>query len=131
VSEQDMKVVRALWDAWERRDTPAMFELYQEDIVWDMTRSQVPGMGLYQGKEGVRQFFQEWLGTFGDFYARAEEFVDAGDHIVVRMRQGGRGTESGVDVEMPMVWQSYWVRDGRIERIVVHRDYEEAMARRS
>jgi len=127
----DSEVVRALWDAWERRDTPAMFELYREDIVWDMTRSQVPGMGVYHGFEGVRQFFEEWLGTFERFYARPEEFADAGDHIVVRVRQGGRGKESGVDVEMPVYWQSFWLRDGKIERIEIHRDRDEAMARRS
>ena len=123
-----MRVVRALWDAWERRDTTATFALYDEDVAWDMTRSGVPGMGVYHGHAGVRQFFEEWLGTFEHFYARPQEFIDAGNHVVVQVRQGGRGKESGVEVEMPVYWHSFWVRDGKVVRVVVHRDRDEAMA---
>ena len=126
-----IETVKALWAAWDRRDTPAMFALYDEDVAWDMTRSQVPGMGVYHGHAGVRQFFQEWLGTFEEFYARPQEFVDAGDHVVVQVRQGGRGKGSGVDVEMPVYWHSFWLRNGKVVRVVVHRDRDEAMARRS
>lgn len=131
MTAHDIAVVRALWDAWDRRDTPAMFALYDEDVAWDMTRSQVPGMGVYQGHAGVRQFFEEWLGTFEQFYARPQEFIDAGDHVVVQVHQGGRGTGSGVAVEMPVYWHSFWVRHGKVVRVVVHRDRDEAMARGS
>jgi ketosteroid isomerase-like protein len=87
VSERDIAIVKALWDAWERRDAPAAFALYDEDIAWDMTRSNVPGIGVYRGHAGVRQFFE--------------------------------------------YWHSFWVRDGKVVRVVVHRDRDEAMAHRS
>ena len=131
MSEQDIAIVKALWDAWDRRDTPGMFALYDEDVAWDMTRSNVPGMGVYRGHAGVRQFFEEWLGTFEEFYARPEEFVHAGDHVVVQVCQGGRGKGSGVEVEMPVYWHAFWVRDGKVVRVVVHRDRDEALAQRS
>ena len=126
-----MQVVRALWDAWERRDMPAMFELYDTGLVWDMTRSQVPDMGTYHGHTGVRQFMREFLVPFDEYYAHAEGYIDAGDHVVVEVRQGGRGKESGVEVEMPVYWQSYFVRAGKVVRVEIHRDRDEAMAERS
>ena len=49
-------------------------------------------MGVYRGHAAVGPFFEEWLGTFEEFYAHPEEFVDAGDpRLVVQVRQGGRG----------------------------------------
>jgi ketosteroid isomerase-like protein len=123
----DVEVVRAMWDAWERRD-PSLFDLYTPDVVWDMTRSNVPGMGLYHGHEGVRAFFEEWLGAFDDFYAIIEDVIDAEDHVVFQVRQGGRGKGSGVNVEMPVYWQAFFVRDGKVARVEVHRDREEALA---
>ena len=125
-----MRVVRALWDAWERRDMAAMFELYDPEVVWDLTRSTIPDMGSdqYHGHEGVRRFFREWLGTFEGYYAHAEDFIDAGDHVVVQVRQGGRGAGSGVNVEMPVYWQSHFVRDGKVVRVEIHRDRDEALA---
>jgi hypothetical protein len=46
---------------------------------------------------------------------------------VVRIRQGGRGKQSGVEVEMPPYWQVYRLRDDRAVRIEVYRDQAEAL----
>jgi hypothetical protein len=45
----------------------------------------------------------------------------------VRMRQGGRGKESGVDVEMPPLWQLYRLRAGRAVRVEIYRDEGRAL----
>jgi len=128
MGEQDLKVVRALWDAWDRREMPAMFELYDPEVTWDMRRSDVADMGVFHGHRGVRQFFTEWFESFDEYYAHAEDFVDAGDHVVVQVRQGGRGKGSGVNVEMPVYWQSHFVRGGKVVRVEIHRDRDEALA---
>lgn len=128
MSERDpVAVVRALWDAWERRDNVTTFELYDPDVVWDMTRSNVPGLGLYHGQAGVRQFFEEWLGTFEEFYARPEAFEEAGGNVVVQVRQGGRGKGSGVNVEMPVYWHVFFVRGEKVVRVEVHHEHEVAL----
>jgi ketosteroid isomerase-like protein len=83
--------------------------------------------GLYHGHDGIRRFFRGWLSPFESYYARPEEFIDAGDAVVVRLRQGGRGKQSGVEVEMPPYWQVYRLRDGRAVRIEVYSDHDEAL----
>jgi ketosteroid isomerase-like protein len=57
--------------------------------------------------------------------ARPEEFIDAGDAVVVRLRQGGRGKQSGAEVEMPPYWQVYRLRDGRAVRVEVYTNQSE------
>ena len=108
-----MEVVRAVWGAWERRDMTALFALYDPEIVWDQTHQETGELtGEYRGHDGVRRFLRAWWEPFESYWAHAEQFIDAGEAVVVRCRQGGRGTQSGVEVEMPLYWQVYRVEDG-------------------
>jgi ketosteroid isomerase-like protein len=61
-SRINVEIVRASWEAWRRRDMEALFDFYDPAIEWDMTRSNVPDMGVCYGHEGVRAFFREWSG---------------------------------------------------------------------
>src|SRR5689334_23981926 len=117
MSQENVEIVRRLWRASERGDDRAVFALYDSDIVWKSgTTGQVQfGGGPYHGHEGVRQFFLDWLESFGTYQATAEKFTEAGDKVVVGYRVSGRGRESGVDVEMPR-WNVYGIRNG----LVVH-----------
>jgi hypothetical protein len=78
-----------------------VFDFYDPAVEWDMSESDVPDMGVFRGHDGVRRFFREWMAPFDDYYAHAEDFRLGSEGVLVRMRQGGRGKESGVDVEMP------------------------------
>jgi ketosteroid isomerase-like protein len=96
MSPENVELVRAAWEAWERGDIEALFGFYDPAIVWDQTG--YAGMELssvYHGHDGVKQFFRDWLAPFESYYAHAEDFIDAGEAVVVRCRQGGRGKQSG------------------------------------
>ena len=75
----------------------------------------------------MRRFFREWMAPFHDYYAHAEDFRLGSEGVLVRMRQGGRGKESGVDVEMPPLWQLYRLLAGRAVRVEIYRDEERAL----
>jgi ketosteroid isomerase-like protein len=106
----------------------AVFALYDPEIVWDQTRAPASELSsVYHGHDGIRQFFRSWLAPFESYHAHAEEFMDAGEAVVVRIRQGGRGRQSGVDVDMPPYWQVYRLRDALVARIEVYRDYADAL----
>jgi ketosteroid isomerase-like protein len=124
--DDPLEVVRTAWEAWERGDTRALFDFYDPAVEWDMTESLVPDMGVFRGHEGVRTFFREWMAPFDEYYAHAEDFNLGSEGVLVRMRQGGRGKESRVDVEMPPLWQLYRLRDGRAVRVEIYRDEERA-----
>jgi ketosteroid isomerase-like protein len=128
MSSENVELVRGAWDAWERGDMEALFEFYDPTIVWDQTHyaQALDFGGVYHGHDGIKQFFRRWLAPFDEFYAHAEEFLDAGEAIVVRVRQGGRGKTSGATVEMPIYWQVYRLRDGRVVRIEVFTTRREA-----
>jgi ketosteroid isomerase-like protein len=127
MSEEAVEVVRRAWEAWERDDMKALFALYDPAIIWDQTHYGDLISDVYHGHDGVRQFFRRWLDPFETYWAHAETFIDAGDKVVVEVRQGGRGETSSVDVEMPVYWQVYTVRDGLIVRVEPYRLKAEAL----
>ena len=128
MTQDNVAIVRASWEAWSRGDMDALFEFYDPAVEWDMTHSYVPDMGVYHGHEGIREFFREWRAFFAEYYAEPEQFIGTDEHVMVRVRQGGRGRSSTVGVEMPAYWQVYRLRDGRAVRVVIYRDEAEALA---
>jgi ketosteroid isomerase-like protein len=126
MSRENVEIVREAWDAWSRGDTAALFEFYDPEVEWDMSHSYVPDMGVFHGHEGIREFFGEWRAFFAEYWAEAQEFIEVGDNVIVRVHQGGRGRSSTVGVEMPAYWQLYRLRDGRAVRVEIYRDEEEA-----
>jgi ketosteroid isomerase-like protein len=95
--------------------------------VWDQAGYGAPDFAnLYHGHDGVGQFFRKWLAPFVSYYAHAEGYIDTGEAVVVRCRQGRRGRHSAVEVEMPYC-QVYRLRDGRAVRIEVYNDEREAL----
>jgi ketosteroid isomerase-like protein len=121
-------LVRASWEAWERGDMEAIFAFYDPEIVWDQTHAGTADMpSVYHGHGGIRRFFRDVLAPFDSYYAHAEDFIDAGEAVLVRFRQGGRGKQSGAQVEMLPYWQVYRLRDGRAVRIEVYTSRSKAL----
>jgi hypothetical protein len=80
MSEESVEVVRRVVEAAERGDWDAALAEYDEAAVLDMSR--MPDGAIYHGREGVRDFYVGWLGTWNDFRVEPERLVDAGDQIV-------------------------------------------------
>ncbi len=61
MSRENVEIVRGIYDAVARRDGVTPFEVYAEDIVWDMSNSRRTLIGIepvYHGHEGARQFWR-------------------------------------------------------------------------
>jgi ketosteroid isomerase-like protein len=128
MSQENVELVRASWEAWERGDMEAIFAFYDPAIVWDRTHAGTADMpSLYHGHDGIRQFFRELFASFDSYYAHTEDFTDSGEAVVVRFRQRSRGKQSGARVEMQPYWQVYRLRDRRAARIEVYTSQSEAL----
>jgi len=101
------KVRRALSSGPE-----GLLALLDDDVEWDYVGA-FPESATYHGPDAVQRFFAQWVGAFDDFGLEAEEFIDGGDHVLLRLRQWGRGKATGAPVENRM-WQVFTFREGRI-----------------
>jgi ketosteroid isomerase-like protein len=125
MSQENVEIVRRVWEAAERRDTDAVFALYDPAIVWESRYVGPIEGGLYHGHEGVRQFFRDWLESFETYHAQAETFIEAGSKVVVGYRVSGRGQGSGIEIEMSR-WNVYGIRNGLVIRVEIFESKAEA-----
>ncbi len=82
--------------------------------------------GTYHGPEGFLQVTLDWAESFDELVMTAEEFFDAGDHVVVRSLHQSRGAQSGEPVETE-VWYVFTVLGGELVRATIFNNRKEAL----
>jgi ketosteroid isomerase-like protein len=92
-------------------------------------RTLASGLGTgvgsdYRGFDGVVRYLLEWLEPFSEYHIK-NDYIDAGDCVLVPSRQWGVGRGSGARVEIELT-TLYELRDGRIVRILQYDTLEEA-----
>jgi ketosteroid isomerase-like protein len=125
MSQENVELLRPVYDKWAEGDFRAGRELLDSDIttVW---AQDFPTAGTYHGPDGHAAAMREWLSAWTDLKLEAERFVDAGDSVVVPFVVRARGQESGAEVERR--WAHVWtLHDGRVVRFEVHLDIREAL----
>jgi ketosteroid isomerase-like protein len=124
MSKQNVDVVRSLIEAWNRRE-PGV-EAYHEHAEWDFTRSSFDVQHRWRGVEGMLEVFGQVLAAWEDLRFEPEDFVDAGDQVVVFARHHGRRRDSGLEVSDAATYVCA-LREGKIERFTLYRDRTEAL----
>ena len=94
---------------------------YAEDVVFHPLVA-----GPYYGRDGVVEQMMTWMAEFDDFWFEPEEYLDAGDLVVLLWRQGGKGKSSGVEVTTEGATVMV-VEGGLIREAFVYSDREKAL----
>jgi ketosteroid isomerase-like protein len=89
MSEENVEIVRRAWEF-----EGEALEHYDPDFV-----SNRLDEGTVYGLDAVLQANQRWREAWEVLEERADEFIDAGDHVVVTNYFRGRGRGSGVEVD--------------------------------
>jgi ketosteroid isomerase-like protein len=128
VSEQDVELVRTVFDAINRRDVQAVLDAYHPDADMSTLTSELVQGKSYRGHTGIREYFSSFADVWEELRLEPEEIHDLGDdRILVVGRWSSRGKESGADVESPAAWL-FGIRDGQIVFSRAYRDAEEALS---
>jgi ketosteroid isomerase-like protein len=126
VSAHNVEIVREAYRAAkEGSSLEPLFELLDPEIVWD-NRAVWPDGDRYHGRDEVRREARRWFGTWEEYRFNAEEFIDAGDCVVVPLRVHGRGRGSGAEVEQYFV-ELWRLRNGRAVEHFAYPSKEEAL----
>jgi ketosteroid isomerase-like protein len=127
VSAENVELIRRGYKVFLETGAPSP-EQVANDFVWDMsTFAGWPEKKTYEGIEGAMEFLQSWLEAWDDWNLEVEEYLDAGDEVVVICRQSGRSRSSGLPVEMHFS-QVWTVRDGLQSRMRMYATPEEGKA---
>jgi ketosteroid isomerase-like protein len=115
-----LETLRAVYDGWAAGDFRKGQELWDEDAVFSL-RPEFPDSGVYHGPEGVARYMRLFLGAWTQLTITAEEFVEAGDSVVVAVHQRGFGRESDLPVEL-RYFQTWTFRGAKAIRFECIRD---------
>jgi ketosteroid isomerase-like protein len=119
MSQENVEIVRRIYDAAGRRDAATVLALYDSEVELDCTRLQIVGFagGVYHGHDGLRTFFREWHEAWDTVEYDFDELIDAGDHVIAVVTRRGRGRANGAEVELrvALVWT---LRAGEVVRVV-------------
>jgi ketosteroid isomerase-like protein len=131
MSEENVKIVRQVFEEFNRGGPAAVISagFFANEVVFDGTRAEVPGVGVFRGLDQARAFFEkDWFAVFPfeDWEIQIEEPIENGDQVIVTSRQQGRGASSGAGAALTL-GNIFTFRSGEIVRIQIFRRPEEAL----
>jgi uncharacterized protein len=120
MSQENVEIVRRVYDAIDAGDTDAVLALYDPEIEWHFARSPFRNLvrhDVYRGHNALRDFIRErYEDAWDSITDELEEIIDADKHVVSIIKTHGQGRASGAQTEMTHagVWT---IQGGRIVRV--------------
>ena len=124
MSQENVEVVRQIYDGWSRGDFSVGTSLMAPEFEWHQHAEAVEP-GSHRGAAiggAISKIFE----VYEDFRFVPDEYIDAGDKVVVTARAQATGRGSGVelDVRYSFVWT---VRRRKLADLTVFLDCSDAL----
>ena len=109
MSQENVEIIRR---GYEHFSTTGGEIRAHPELIWDVSNLGWPDQQIYRGPEGAMQFNAEWAAAWDDWELVPEDYIDAGERVVVILTQRGRSKATGIPVEMRFA-QVWTLRDGQ------------------
>lgn len=124
MSEQNVRTVRGLYDAFNRGDFDTLKKGFSPAILWNE-----PENSLYESGNPYRSFpaVQQGVFTplnrdFDRFQCEVEQLLDAGDYLVATGRYRGKCKDTGKTLGTQFCHVMHFDLEGRIDRVQQYAD---------
>jgi ketosteroid isomerase-like protein len=87
--------MRAAWEHFITTGQPAQDMTDDDVVVYD---HDIMDGEVYRGHAGVSRWLSDWATAWSHFSLDTEEFLDAGESVVVVFQLKAKGARSGVEV---------------------------------
>jgi ketosteroid isomerase-like protein len=124
---ENVDALKKGFDGFNQGDADAVAEVFQDDVTWEGPNTQdVPGGGTTEGKDKVLEMIGGIQEDWDEFQSTPDEFIDAGDTVIVLGHLTGKHKESGNEIKTPFVhvWR---MSDGKAKRIQALVDTHEVL----
>jgi ketosteroid isomerase-like protein len=98
MSQENVEIVRHTIEAFNRDGVEATLQYFDTEVEWIGPPEWLEER-LYKGHEGIRRIASQWTENFDEFHLHSEQFIDAGDLVVVLLFGRGRIKGSAVPIE--------------------------------
>jgi uncharacterized protein len=123
MSEENVEIVRQLYERWRRRD-PAL-DLLDADLELVMPTGRADER-RWHGHSGFLEWTRDWIGTWETHRFEVDDFIDAGENVVVPLRE--MGTMPGSSAEVSHAGTAVLtLKEGRVVQYRGFMDHREAL----
>jgi ketosteroid isomerase-like protein len=125
MSGENFALLQRAYEAFNSGELESFLGMLDEGFVY-RTREELPGGGQFQGPAAFRERLEALGEVYGEVRFEPQEFIEAGEHIVVVLRQKARGRASGVTLEEPLT-HAWLIRGGKAIELSVYSRREQAL----
>ncbi len=127
MAQGNVEIVGRIYEAFQRDDGDDAMQFVSPDIELHGTSGGLSEGNVARGIQAVRETFEAWdAEAWEKTELNPQEFIDAGDQVVVLQHELRRGRGSGVEVESKTA-VLFELRDGRVIRIQGFMNQAEAL----
>ena len=124
MSQENVEIVKAAYNAFNRQDLDAVFKDAAPGAETDFSRALGPWRGVF-GLDQARRVMEEFRETWESDWLEPHEFIEAGDHVVMPGTQHLKGRD-GIELVARFTFV-FTIRNGAIERMVMYQEKEDAL----
>jgi ketosteroid isomerase-like protein len=127
MSEENVKIVHRVVEAWEKGDFVAAAQMFDPEIEFETFMPDADENVTTSGTHGLAAFMRDWLAQWRDYRIAGDEFREVGtDTVLASVRQLATGKHSGAVVEGPG-YCVFGIRDGKVISLGLYYDREKAL----
>jgi ketosteroid isomerase-like protein len=117
--------VRRMYEAFSAERWGEHESLFAPDVLVDLSRSGIPDVGTYHGRDGLREGWRRWRGVWGAYEVAVEEVLESGDRVLALTHVRATSRGQGLDTEIRGA-DLHRVNDGLIVEFAIYLDREAA-----
>src|SRR2546421_2272182 len=122
MSEENVEIARRAFERFLATGPP--WDMLDEDI--DVHDYDTPDQGTYRGHTGYGLWLKDWGTAWADWTMEPQDYIDAGDQVVVVFLMKATGRDSGVAVERQDAMVAK-MRDGKIVSLDYYNNKRQAL----
>lgn len=126
MSQENVEIVRTYLEDFGEGNLDGVLAASDPGIELEVSDAYFDAPRTYRGHEGMRELFAAQAEVFDPFRLEPEEFLDAGDRVLVIARAGGLARASGVEV-LGRFGHLWTVQSGKIVAFKEFKNPDEAL----
>ena len=124
---EHIELLRRGYTAWNSGDLDELVSLCHHDITIHPMIGAVVAAGEYHGRDGARRLFEDSRKPWHEFRIDAENFVEAGDKVIIFVHVRIRSKEDTFTIDGHVAHVAEF-RDGLVVALEGFRDHDQALA---
>jgi ketosteroid isomerase-like protein len=106
MSRENLDAARRGFEALQQGGVEAFLDFIDPRFEMTTPPDMTVEPATYRGHDGMRRYFESFYEIMDEVRFEPQEFIDAGDRVVVPARLVARGRDTGIEAEqqLTMVW---------------------------